>query len=213
MSRFWLIPVAAAAIGLGGIAMRLEDCMSPANAAQGRDATATFAGGCFWCLQPAFSGLEGVLKTTAGYTGGTKADPTFEEVSNGTTGHAEAIQVVYDPDKVSYDKLLDVYWHNIDPLTRNAQFCDRGTQYRTAIFYNSSAQKRLAIQSKERIEVSGQLKGKIVTQIAPAGTFYPAEDYPSELYAKTSVQYDFYRHECGRDARLQQVWGAAAAVE
>jgi peptide-methionine (S)-S-oxide reductase len=163
-------------------------------------------------MQPPYDELEGVLKTTVGYTGGTKADPTYEEVSSGTTGHAEAVEVTYDPTKVTYEKLLDVFWHNIDPLTKNAQFCDHGTQYRTAIFYHDDDQRRLAETSKAKLEASGVLKGPIVTQIAKAGVFYPAEDYHQEFYTKSSVQYKFYRYNCGRDARLQQLWGAAAAT-
>jgi peptide-methionine (S)-S-oxide reductase len=164
-------------------------------------------------MQPPYDGLEGVVKTTVGYTGGTKGEPTYEEVSAGTTGHAEAVEVVFDPAKVSYDKLLDIFWHNVDPLTSNAQFCDHGTQYRTAIFYHDPEQKRQAEASKSGIESSRILKGPIVTQIAPAGVFYPAEDYHQEFYTKSSVQYKFYRYNCGRDARLRQIWGAAAATD
>jgi peptide-methionine (S)-S-oxide reductase len=189
-----------------------EPSMAPANAT-GNTAVATFAGGCFWCMQPPYDGLEGVIKTTAGFTGGTKADPTYEEVSSGMTGHAEAVEVVYDPTKVSYEKLLDVFWHNIDPLTQNAQFCDHGTQYRTAIFYHDDGQKRFAEAAKAKLEASGVLDGPIVTQIAKAGVFYPAEDYHQELYTKGSAQYMFYRNNCGRDARLRQLWGAAAPTE
>jgi peptide-methionine (S)-S-oxide reductase len=183
----------------------------PARAADG-SAIATFAGGCFWCMQPPYDGLEGVIKTTVGYTGGTKANPSYEEVSSGSTGHAESVEVVYDPAKVSYAKLLDIFWHNIDPLTKNAQFCDHGTQYRTAIFYHDEEQKEAAEASKAKIEASGELKGPIVTQIVAAGPFYPAEDYHQEFYKKSSVQYKFYRYNCGRDARLEAIWGAAAAT-
>ncbi|MFI5013243.1 MAG: peptide-methionine (S)-S-oxide reductase MsrA, partial [Hyphomicrobiales bacterium] len=146
-----------------------ESSMSPAKAASGTSAIATFAGGCFWCMQPPYDGLEGVIKTTVGYTGGTKVDPTYEEVSSGTTGHAESVQVVYDPAKVTYERLVEIFWHNIDPLTKNAQFCDHGTQYRTAIFYHDDEQKRLAEATKAKIEASGVLKGPIVTQIVAAG--------------------------------------------
>jgi peptide-methionine (S)-S-oxide reductase len=208
-----------AAAGLALLALVLWD-LTPSDsqtqavktAADGTE-LATFAGGCFWCMQPPYDGLEGVAKTTVGYTGGTKVEPSFEEVADGTTGHAEAVEIAYDPAKVSYDKLLDIFWHNIDPLTQNAQFCDHGTQYRTAIFYHNSEQKRLAEASKAKIEASGALKGSIVTQIVPAGVFYPAEDYHQEFYTKSSLQYKFYRYNCGRDARLRQVWGAAAATD
>jgi peptide-methionine (S)-S-oxide reductase len=178
----------------------------------GGTAVATFAGGCFWCMQPPYDRLEGVIKTTVGYTGGTKVNPSYEEVSSGSTGHAESVQVVYDPAKVNYDKLLDVFWHNVDPLTKDAQFCDHGTQYRTAIFYSDDGQRKLAEASRAKIEASGVLKGPIVTQILAAGPFYPAEDYHQEFYKKSSVQYKFYRYNCGRDARLQAIWGAAAAT-
>jgi peptide-methionine (S)-S-oxide reductase len=205
-----LLLFAAAAVTLAAWFARPGDTMPPAKAASGDTAIATFAGGCFWCMQPPFDGLAGVVKTTAGYTGGTKVEPTYEEVSGGTTGHAEAVEVVYDPAKVTYDELLNIFWHNIDPLTKNAQFCDHGTQYRTAIFYHGDEQKRAAEASKAKLEASGVLKGPIVTQIVPAGAFYPAEDYHQEFYVKSSVQYKFYRYNCGRDARLKQVWGEAA---
>ncbi|SDR52540.1 peptide-methionine (S)-S-oxide reductase [Rhizobiales bacterium GAS113] len=208
-----------AAAGLALLALLLWDLtpsnssMQQAKAAAGSTAVATFAGGCFWCMQPPYDGLDGVVKTTVGYTGGTKVEPSYEEVTDGTTGHAEAVEVVYEPAKVSYETLLDIFWHNIDPVTKNAQFCDHGTQYRTAIFYHDIEQKRLAEASKAKIETSGILKAPIVTQIVPAGVFYPAEDYHQEFYTKSSVQYKFYRYNCGRDARLRQVWGAAAATD
>ncbi|MBV9136754.1 MAG: peptide-methionine (S)-S-oxide reductase MsrA [Hyphomicrobiales bacterium] len=186
--------------------------MPSANARSGI-AVATFAGGCLWCLQPAYDRLEGVLTITPGYTGGTKSDPTDEEVLDGDTGHAEAIEVVFDPGKITYEKLLDIYWHNIDPLTANAQFCDHGTQYRTAIFYHDDMQRKLAKSAKAKLEASGVLSGPIVTQIAKAGAFYPAKDYRPEFFDRNSEQYAFYRSGCGRDVRLRQVWGAAAAID
>jgi peptide-methionine (S)-S-oxide reductase len=189
-----------------------EDAMPRADA-KANIAVATFAGGCFWCLQPSYDGLEGVISTTPGYTGGTKSDPTDEEVLSGGTGHAEALEVAYDPNKITYEKLLDVYWHNIDPLTRDAQFCDHGTQYRTAIFYHDEAQRRLAEDAKKKLDASGILKSPVVTQIVKAGMFYPAPDYHREAFEKGSAQYAFYRNECGRDARLRQLWGAAAAID
>jgi peptide-methionine (S)-S-oxide reductase len=169
-------------------------------------AIATFAGGCFWCMQPPFDALKGVLSTTVGYTGGHRPHPTYEEVSAGGTGHAESIQIVYDPRVISYRKLLDVFWHNIDPTTPNRQFCDEGSQYRSAIFYHDETQKRLAEASKEEIERSK--KFQVVTQIVPASTFYPAEDYHQKYYRKNPIRYEFYRYSCGRDRRLRELWGS-----
>lgn len=169
--------------------------------------TATFAGGCFWCMEPPFDKLEGVISTTAGYTGGQKKDPTYEEVSSGTTGHAESVQVVFDPAKISYTQLLDVFWHNIDPTTPNRQFCDAGSQYRTAIFYHKEDQKRLAEASKKALEQSGRFTQPIVAEIVPAGEFYKAEDYHQDYYQKNPVRYKFYRYTCGRDQVLEKLWG------
>jgi peptide-methionine (S)-S-oxide reductase len=173
-------------------------------------AKATFAGGCFWCMEPPFEALDGVVSVTSGYTGGTKVDPTYEEVSAGGTGHAESIEVAYDPGKVSYEKLLVVFWHNVDPTTANRQFCDKGNQYRTAIFYHDETQKRLAEQSKQALEASKKLPGLIVTEIVPAGRFYPAEEYHQDYSKKNPIRYNYYRWGCGRDARLKEVWGAEA---
>jgi peptide-methionine (S)-S-oxide reductase len=173
-------------------------------------AKATFAGGCFWCMEPPFEALEGVVSVTAGYTGGTKANPTYEEVSAGGTGHAESVEIVYAPAKVSYEKLLDVFWHNIDPTTPDRQFCDHGRQYRTAIFYHDETQKRLAEESKQSLERSKKLPGSIVTEIVPAGTFYPAEEYHQDYAKKNPIRYRYYRYACGRDARLRELWGEAA---
>jgi peptide-methionine (S)-S-oxide reductase len=172
-----------------------------------KTARATFAGGCFWCMEPPFDKLDGVLSTTSGYTGGKKKNPTYEEVSSGTTGHAESVQVIYDPAKISYTKLLDTFWHNIDPLTANAQFCDAGSQYRTAIFYYDETQKRQAEDSKNMIQKL--FKQPIVTEIVAAGEFYPAEDYHQDYYKKNPLHYKFYRYSCGRDQRLQELWGNA----
>ena len=180
---------------------------APAPAAT---AKATFAGGCFWCMEPPFDKLDGVISTTSGYTGGTKVNPTYQEVSAGTTGHAESVQVVYDPKKVSYEKLLDVFWHNVDPTQKDAQFCDHGTQYRTAIYVHDAEQKRLAEASKAALDKSKPFKGAIVTEITRATTFYPAEDYHQDYYLKNPVRYKYYRTGCGRDSQLKEVWGAAA---
>jgi len=182
----------------------------PAAAAASTTAKATFAGGCFWCMEPPFDKLDGVVSTTSGYTGGQKKDPTYEEVSAGTTGHAEAVEIVYDPSKVSYEKLLEVFWHNIDPVTANRQFCDRGPQYRSAIFYHDAEQKKLAEVSKQALDASGKLGKPIVTEIVAASTFYPAEAYHQDYYEKNPVRYKYYRYSCGRDARLKELWGDAA---
>ena len=174
-------------------------------------AKATFAGGCFWCMEPPFDRLDGVVSTTSGYTGGQKVDPTYEEVSSGGTGHAESVEVLYDPAKVSYERLLDVFWHNVDPTVRDRQFCDIGHQYRTAIFYHDDTQKRLAEASKAALEKSKPFKEQVVTEIVPAGRFYPAEEYHQDYYKKNPVRYKFYRYNCGRDQRLEQLWGKAPA--
>ncbi len=173
-------------------------------------AVATFAGGCFWCMEPPFDKLDGVLATTSGYTGGSKVDPTYEEVSAGGTGHFEAVQITYDPAKVSYDRLLEVFWRNVDPLDAGGQFCDRGEQYRTAIFVHDEEQRRLAEQSKQALVDSKRLDGPIVTEIVTAGPFYPAEEYHQDYYEKNPLRYKFYRWNCGRDQRLAQVWGEQA---
>jgi peptide-methionine (S)-S-oxide reductase len=158
-------------------------------------------------MEHPFDEIAGVVSVTSGYTGGGKAHPTYEQVSAGVTGHAEAVQVVYDPAKVTYQKLVDVFWRNIDPLTPDAQFCDHGTQYRSAIFYHDDEQKRLAEASKEQLEKSGQFNKPIVTQIVQASTFWPAEDYHQHYYKTNSIKYKFYRYNCGRDRRLEQLWG------
>jgi len=179
----------------------------PAPAVRAEEAKAIFAGGCFWCMEPPFDAIDGVLSTTAGYTGGTKADPTYEEVSAGGTGHAEAVEVVYDPAKVTYEKLLEVFWHNIDPTVKDRQFCDVGDQYRPAIFYLDDEQKRLAEASKDKLDRSLKLKAAVVTEIVPAGRFWPAEDYHQDYYRKNPLRYRFYRAGCGRDHRLEELWG------
>jgi peptide-methionine (S)-S-oxide reductase len=184
---------------------------SQANQAQqpGRHlAKATFAGGCFWCMEPPFDKLDGVVSTTSGYTGGAKKNPSYEEVSSGGTGHAESVQVAYDPSKVSYAKLLEVYWHNVDPTVANRQFCDTGEQYRTAIFYHDAEQKRLAEES--RAEVQKKLGKPVLTEIVAASAFYAAEEYHQDYYMKNPIRYKFYRNGCGRDARLKEIWGETA---
>jgi peptide-methionine (S)-S-oxide reductase len=183
---------------------------APATPASAAPAQAVFAGGCFWCMEGPFDVLPGVISTTSGYTGGHTKNPTYEEVSTGRTGHAEAVLVRYDPKVVSYEKLLDVFWHNIDPTQHDGQFCDHGTQYRTAIFYADDEQRRLAEASRNALMKSKPFKGDIVTEIAKAGAFYPAEDYHQDFYKKNPTRYKFYRAGCGRDARLKELWGASA---
>ena len=166
---------------------------------------AVFAGGCFWCMESPFDALPGVISTTSGYTGGHTENPTYKDVSNGKTGHFEAVQVTYDPAKISYEKLLDVFWHNIDPFDDNGQFCDKGEQYKAAIFYQNEKEQQLAEASK--IAIAKGLSGQqIVTSIKPVGKFFPAEDYHQDYYLTNPKSYKFYRFTCGRDRRLSQVW-------
>ncbi len=178
----------------------------PAMAAETME-KATFAGGCFWCLEHPFDALPGVISTTSGYVGGHKNNPTYEEVSAGITGHTEAVQVAFNPSVVSYETLLEVYWRNSDPTTANRQFCDVGTQYRPGIFYHSEAQKQSAEASKAALMQKKSFKEDIVTEITAAGNFWPAEDYHQDYYLKNPVRYKFYRYNCGRDQRLEQLWG------
>lgn len=176
------------------------------NAPKPERAVATFAGGCFWCVEADFDKVAGVISTTSGYIGGTTPNPTYKQVSGGSTGHAEAVQIVYDPTKVSYAKLLDYFWRHIDPLTKDAQFCDRGREYRSAIFTHGEEQAKLAAASRKKVE--GLLKQKVYTEISAAGTFYKAEDYHQDYYQKNATKYKFYRWNCGRDQRIEQIWGA-----
>jgi len=171
-------------------------------------AKATFAGGCFWCMEPPFESLPGVVSVTAGYTGGRKEDPTYKEVSAGWTGHVEAVQVLYDPSRISFERLLDVYWHNIDPTDGTGQFCDHGSQYRPVIFVHDEEQRRLAEASKAALEKSRPFPGPIVVEIVPAATFWPAEEYHQHYHSKNPIRYAYYRRGCGRDARLKELWGA-----
>lgn len=178
--------------------------------AQVRLETAVFAGGCFWCMEAPFDQLHGVVSVTPGYTGGKKKNPTYKEVSAGWTGHAEAVQIVYDPAIISYDKLLTVFWHNIDPTVKDRQFCDSGDQYRSAVFYNTEAQHRIALQSRKALEKIKPFREPIVTEITRSGEFYPAEDYHQHYYKKNPLRYKYYRNGCGRDQRLKELWGEAA---
>jgi peptide-methionine (S)-S-oxide reductase len=189
-----------------------KDVHGDSNQAVSRSglAKATFAGGCFWCMEHPFDELEGVVSTTVGYTGGHKKNPTYEEVSRGGTGHTEAVRVIYNPKKISYAQLLDVFWRNIDPLTPNRQFCDVGSQYRTGIFYHDEEQKRLVEQSKKELENSKRFQQPIVTEITRASEFYVGEEYHQDYYLKNPLRYKFYRYSCGRDRRLEELWGGAA---
>jgi peptide-methionine (S)-S-oxide reductase len=170
-------------------------------------AKAYFAGGCFWCMEEAFEAVEGVLSVMSGYMGGTVANPTYAQVSSGKTGHAESVEVIYDPAKVSYQTLLDVFWRNVDPLTPNGQFCDHGTQYRSAIFYGTDEERRLAEESKAALERSKRFAQPIVTQIVKASTFYPAEEEHQDYYKKNPIRYKYYKLGCGRAQRLETLWG------
>jgi peptide-methionine (S)-S-oxide reductase len=170
-------------------------------------ATATFAGGCFWCTEADFDKVPGVISTTSGYIGGGTPNPTYEQVSAGRTGHTEAVQVIYDPARVSYDKLVEYFWRTIDPTVKDRQFCDIGSQYRTGIFTHDAEQKRIADASKAALAKSKPFKEPIVTEITAGGTFYPAEAYHQDYYKKNPIRYNYYRGGCGRDARLKELWG------
>lgn len=171
---------------------------------------AVFAGGCFWCMEAPFDSLPGVVSVTVGYTGGYTKNPTYKEVSAGGTGHAEAVQIVYDRSRISYESLLTVFWHNIDPTVTNRQFCDAGHQYRAAVFYQGERQRVLALQSKAALEKSKPFREVVVTEIVPAAEFYVAEEYHQHYYKKNPLRYKYYRSGCGRDSRLKELWGADA---
>lgn len=185
-----------------------EPAAAQTTAEKSPHAVATFAGGCFWCVEADFDKVKGVISTTSGYTGGRVPNPTYRQVSGGSTGHAEAVRIVYDPAQVTYEQLLKVFWHNIDPLAKDRQFCDSGNEYRSAIFVHDAEQRRAAEASKKAIETSGRFKQPIQTQIVDAGPFYDAEDYHQDYYLKNASKYKFYRWNCGRDQRMQELWGA-----
>jgi peptide-methionine (S)-S-oxide reductase len=172
-------------------------------------AKATFAGGCFWCVEADFDKVPGVLSTTSGYTGGSVANPTYGQVAAKVTGHAEAVEIVYDPARVSYEQLLATYWRSIDPTTRDRQFCDVGSPYRTAIFTHGAAQAEAALRSLRELEKTKPFPAPIVTQIVPAGTFYRAEEGHQNYHQKNPIRYQYYRTRCGRDERLRELWGPA----
>lgn len=183
-------------------------CLSSGGVMAAEYKSAVFAGGCFWCLEGPFDDLPGVIKTESGYTGGTVPNPTYEQVSAGTTGHVEAMQVVYDSAKVTFEKLLSVFWRNIDPTDAGGQFCDRGPQYRSAIFFADAGEEAEARRQKAQLE---EEKGmRIATEILPRAEFYPAEEYHQDYYTKNPLRYHFYRQGCGRDQRLRQIWGMEA---
>ena len=197
------VGLAVSLLVFGGIAV-----WSPGVAVEAAaPAKAYFAGGCFWCMEEAFENVDGVNAVVSGYMGGTVANPTYEQVSAGQTGHAESVEVSYDPAKVSYQKLLDAFWHNVDPVTPNAQFCDHGSQYRSAVFYGTDEEKRLSEESKGAIEHSKRFAEPIVTQLVKASTFYPAEEYHQDFYKKNPIRYKYYKFSCGRAQRLEALWG------
>lgn len=201
-----LLWVVAAALAIGPVAAQAP--AAPAKAAAGAQvAKATFAGGCFWCVEADFDKIEGVISTTSGYIGGRTTSPTYEQISTGTTGHTEAVEIVFDPARVSYRRLVDYFWRTIDPTVDDRQFCDIGSQYRPAIFTHDDAQLRIAQESKAAIEKSKPFKAPILTPVAPASTFYPAEAYHQDYYLKNPLRYRYYRGGCGRDARLKALWG------
>ncbi len=202
--------LAVLALSVGAALSQNTLAPAAAMAPPGATAKATFAGGCFWCVEADFDKVSGVLSTTSGYTGGQVANPTYQQVSAKTTGHAEAVQIVYDPAKVSYEQLLGKYWRSIDPTTKDRQFCDAGSPYRTAIYTHGPAQEAAARASLAALEKSKPFAQPIVTTIEPAGAFYPAEEYHQDYYKKNPIRYQYYRTGCGRDARLEQLWGAAA---
>ena len=207
ISRLSTSLAVAALIGAATTVVSAEGQTSATPAVGAGLAKATFAGGCFWCMERPFDTLDGVISTTSGYTGGDRRHPTYGDVSSGRTAHAEAVEVVYDPAKITYAQLLDVFWRNIDPLTRNRQFCDHGAQYRTAIFFHDAEQERLSRESKRRIDESGRFGAPAVTEIVEAAAFWAAEDYHQDHYLKNPIRYKFYRLGCGRDRRLEELWG------
>ncbi len=197
---------ACAANNISEQAVSTEDAIAPAETE-----TAIFAGGCFWCMEKPFDELPGVLDTMSGYTGGRVANPSYMQVSSGGTGHVEAVQVTYDPAQVSYDQLLEVFWRNVDPVDNRGQFCDKGSQYRSAIFYRNEQQATAAEASKQSLKTAEKFNQKIATEVLAASEFYPAEDYHQNYYKTHPVRYKVYRYACGRDQRLEEIWGAESS--
>jgi peptide-methionine (S)-S-oxide reductase len=186
------------------------DATTAAASKPDSSATAVFAGGCFWCVESDFDKVPGVISTTSGYTGGTTLNPTYEQVGSGKTGHAESVEIKFDPSRVSYRQLVEHFWRTIDPTTKDREFCDIGTPYRTAIFAQNAEQLKIAEASKAALETSKPFSAPIVTEVVKGGPFYPAEDYHQNYYKKNPIRYKFYRYRCGRDARLKQLWGDQA---
>ena len=205
-----LLLLALMAWGAGALQPAAQATTAPPTATTATTARAIFAGGCFWCVESDFDKVPGVISTTSGYTGGSTAKPTYEQVSANTTGHAEVVEVVYDPSKVSYERLVEYFWRTIDPTVKDQQFCDRGNPYRSAIFAVGPEQLKIALASRAALEKTKPFKEPIVTEIVAAGTFYPAEDYHQDYYKKNPIRYKYYRTNCGRDARLAQLWGDKA---
>ena len=195
-------------LGAGAVLLGVaQSAETESGAASPSIARAIFAGGCFWCMEPPFDKLPGVISTTSGYTDGHADNPTYKQVSAGATGHTEAVEIAYDPSIIGYQELLDVFWRNVDPTTPDRQFCDVGTQYRTGIYYVDDEQRQLAEASKKELEQSKPFSEPIVTEIEAASTFYPAEEYHQDYYQKNPIRYKFYRYSCGRDNRLEELWG------
>ena len=180
------------------------------NPASAEESVATFAGGCFWCVESDFDHVPGVLRTVSGYTGGDVKYPTYSDVTSGSSGHREAVQIFFDPGKVTYAELLEVFWRSVDPTDAGGQFCDRGDSYATAVFVHNAEQRRLAESSRQTLEDSGLLDAPVVTPIETAAEFYPAESYHQDYYEKNPTRYKFYRYTCGRDARVEELWGEQA---
>ena len=214
MNRFAFSIVAAclALVAAAGPARGGADVVAASSSTAPAAAdTALFAGGCFWCMETAFEGRPGVRAAVSGYSGGHKSNPTYEEVGAHTTGHLETVAILYDAKTISYEQLLDLFWHSIDPTQGDGQFCDRGESYRSAIFWRTEAQRQAALASKQALEKSGVLRGRpIVTTIAKAGPFWPAEEYHQDFYRKDPKRYREYREGCGRDRRLRALWGDKA---
>jgi peptide-methionine (S)-S-oxide reductase len=197
--RFFILALLGTAVAGAALAQ-------PGTPPTPQRAVATFAGGCFWCVEADFDKVPGVISTTSGYIGGKEQNPTYQQVSSGGTSHTEAVEIVYDPSKVSYEKLLDTFWRNHDPLAKNRQFCDSGPQYRPGIFYHDEEQRKLAEESKKAVQA--KFAPRIVhTEVTRAGAFYKAEDYHQDYYEKNPLRYKFYRYNCGRDQRLEELWG------
>jgi len=211
LTAFGLLGVFFLSGGLGRTSHPGNVASAPLPVPAAGQQVAIFAGGCFWSMQKAFDGVPGVVSTTAGYAGGTQDKPTYEEVETGRTGYAESVQLIYDPARIRYEKLLDIYWHHIDPLTPNAAFCDHGPQYRSIIFYRDADQQRLAEASKRALDQSHRFSTPIVTAIQPATKFHPAEEYHQQFYKKNPARYQAYVIGCGREARIQELWGDKSA--